>query len=245
MTKSRPVKKRRRLTTVPVAEQPTLLLPLVRRVSREEDRWSLSDDDLDRLAEVASVELTSEARRAIKTIASGWVDHDRDLQSPRPGDFKKRMQKMAKLVSAVLEVDLYRENAPILDRHLLHWLLNANFDDARNLLRISSSMAAQAEELIKSLEAVQQHLPRDLGRARPKDEDRFIIYLADQFETTGIKATAYTSAHTDSEYGETPFRNFVKQLYAMLPLRKKRKKSGLDEAIIRALEHRRKHSAKG
>jgi hypothetical protein len=87
-------------------------------------------------------------------------------------------------------------------------------------------------------------LPRDLGRARPKDEDRFIIYLADQFETTGIQATAYTSAHTVSEYGEAPFRNFVKQLYAMLPLKKRRRESGLDKAIIRALEYRRKHSAK-
>jgi hypothetical protein len=83
---------------------------------------------------------------------SRCIDHDRDLQSPRPGDFKKRMRKMAKLASAVLEVDLYRENAPVLDRHLLHWLLNADFDGARNLLRISGSITAQAVDSIKSLE---------------------------------------------------------------------------------------------
>jgi hypothetical protein len=242
MTKSRRVKEPRRSTSVPVAEQPTILWPVVSRLSPKEDQWSLSDNDIVRLEEAVGAQFTTEARRAINAIAAGWVAHDRGLQSPRPGDFKKRLQKMAKAASVAAALDLNRENAPSLDRHLFIWLNDAEFDTARDLLRISSSMAAQAEDLITLLEAVQKHLPPDLGRPRPMDDDRFIIYLADQFETTRIPATAYPTEHSDSHYGETPFRNFVHRFYAMLPLKKRRTQSGLDEAMIRALDYRRKNS---
>jgi len=243
MAKSRRVKKPRRSTTVPVAKQPAMLWPVVTRVSPHEAEWSLSDDNMDRLEEAACVQFTPEARRAIKAIAEGWVDHDRTLHRPRPGAFKKRFQMMAKVEPTSAELDLNREDAPSLDRHLFIWLLNADFEAARDLLRTSGAMAAQ--ELVKSVQVVQNHLPPDPGRTRPMDEDRFIVYLADQFETTGIQATAYANQYTDSHYGETQFRTFVHQLYAMLPLKKRRTQSGLDEAMIRALKDRRGHSEKG
>jgi hypothetical protein len=81
--------------------------------------------------------------------------------------------------------------------------------------------------------------------ARPKDEDRFIIYLADQFEASGGQAVAYSNIHSDSGYGETPFRKFVHEFYEALPIESRRTRSGLDEAILRALEYRRHHSTKG
>jgi len=76
------------------------------------------------------------------------------------------------------------------------------------------------------------------------DEERFIVALADQFETAGGRARAYTSEYSGSGYGETPFRNFVHAFYEMLPINSRRTPSGLDDAIRRAL-HRRRRAKKG
>jgi hypothetical protein len=113
------------------------------------------------------------------------------------------------------------------------------------MLAASSAVVATARELIALLSRVEQHRPVDKGRSRPMDEDRFIIYLADQFEAFGGRATAYRNEHTDSGYGETPFRNFVHKFYDMVPIESRRTKSGLDEAIRRALEYRRRHLQEG
>jgi hypothetical protein len=144
---------------------------------------------------------------------------------------------------AIEELDLNATNAPILDRHLLHWLMEAKFDGAQDVLQTSSSIISLAHALLGPLERAKQSLPPDGGRARPMDEERFIVALADQFETAGGHARAYTSAHSGSGYGETPFRNFVHAFYEMLPIKTRRTPSGLDDAVRRALDRRRR--AKG
>jgi hypothetical protein len=242
MAESRRIKKPRRSISVPVVQQNTILWPIVRRLGPEDD-WSLTDGDIAQLEQAAGVEFKPEARQAIKLIAAGWVSHDRDLQSPRPKDFRKRLHQMEKLAGAVADLDLDRESATSFDLHLSSWLLNADFQAARDLLRISTLMADQAHQLIKSLQLVQQHLPSDSGGSRPIDDHRFIIYLADQFETSGFQATGYADAYT--RYGDSPFRRLVHRLYAMLPIKKRRTQSGVDEAIIWALKERRRRSQKG
>jgi hypothetical protein len=74
------------------------------------------------------------------------------------------------------------------------------------------------------------------------DDDRFIQYLADQFEKCGGEAKAYATSHTDHGYAKTPFRDFVHQFYAFLSLKSRRTTSGLDGAMCDALTERRKQN---
>jgi hypothetical protein len=149
------------------------------------------------------------------------------------------------LERVIASVDLNRTGAPVLDRHLYIWLLDAGCDGANEMLAASDALIGQAHKLIGLLSTVEQNLPVDKGRRRPMDEDRFIIYLAEEFDASGGEATAYRSEHTVFGYAETAFRKFVHEFYKMLRLESHRKGCGLDEAIIRALEYRRRHSEKG
>jgi hypothetical protein len=135
----------------------------------------------------------------------------------------------------LLELD---DTASHLDYQLQNWLIAASCGG--ELLLVSASVCEQARLLINLLRCAQKNLPKDNGRARPRDEDRYIIYLADQFEASGGTALAYRDAYQDSGYALTPFRNFMHQLYDRLQLASRRTESGLDEAIIRALAYRRK-----
>jgi hypothetical protein len=224
--------------TAPTLPQPTVIYPVVNSPA---DDPELSDADLERLEVVAGIGFTPSVRTALRNIGAGWVAHDRMLQSPRPRAFQKRLQAMAQALERVIgQVDLNRTGAPVLDRHLFIWLLNADFDAAREMLATSSAVVANAQELIGLLAHVEQALPVDRGRPRPMDEDRFIIYLADQFEASGGQTSAYRTAHTESGYAEKPFRNFVHEFYKLLPITSRRTESGLDEAILRALKYRRR-----
>jgi hypothetical protein len=134
--------------------------------------------------------------------------------------------------AALLELD---DTAGHLDYQLKNWLINANCGGG--LLLVSASVCEQGHLLINLLRFAHKNLPKDSGRARPMDEDRFIIYL----EASGGRALAYRDLIRNSGYALTPFRNFMHQLYDRLQLASRRTESGLDEAIIRALAYRRKH----
>jgi hypothetical protein len=230
-------------TSAPSAPQPTVLYPVVMRPA---DHGELSEADIERLEAAGGIKFAPEIRRALKNTAAGWIAHDHLLQSPRPKEFRRRLRAMENaLKRAIDRLDLNRTDAPILDRHLYHWLLNADFESAKDMLRTSISLTQQAHGLSDLLRLVQQDLPVDKGRSRPMDEDRFILYLADQFEASGARASAYASQHSESGYGETPFRRFVHEFYAMLPIKSRRTRVGLDDAILRALEYRRCHLKKG
>jgi hypothetical protein len=205
----------------------------------------LSQAQIERLETVAGMNFKPDTRRKLQGIADNWLSHDLVLQSARPRDFRRRLQKMESVARrAIEELDLNATGVSILDRHLLHWLMEAKFDGAQDVLQTSSSIVSLAHALLGPLERAKQSLPPDSGGARPMDEERFIVALAEQFETAGGKARAYSSEHSSSGYGETPFRNFVHAFYDMLPIKSQRTPSGLDDAIRRAL-HRRRRAKKG
>ena len=118
----------------------------------------MSEGDIARLEEASGLEFKPKARQAIRLIAEGWVSHDRDLQSPRPRDFRKRLQQMEQVATTVMDIEIDRENATNFDLHLSTWLLNVDFEAARDTLRLSALMADQAHQLIEALRLVQQRL---------------------------------------------------------------------------------------
>jgi hypothetical protein len=232
-----------KIREVPTVPQPTVLHPVV--VACPADDPELSDADTDHLEALVGHIFTPAVRASLKSIAAGWVSHDRMLQSSRPKEFRKRLQTMRKALERVIEaLDLHRTDAPVLDRHLLHWLLNASFDGAKEMLAASSAIGGKAEEFLGLLSALEQNLPVDEGRRRPKDDDRFIIHLANQFEASGGRATASRTEYTESGYRETAFRKFVHEFYKMIPIRSRRTDGGLDEAIAHALSYRHRDSKK-
>ena len=232
------------MRSVPVIQQPTVLYPVVWSAPKfPPGHKLLSDANFRTLEKAGGLKLNAESRKALENTAGGWISHDRMLQSPRPRQFQQRLKEMeGALERLIISLDLNRGDAPILDHHLYNWLINNDFFivDAQ-----AASLIHNSQQLINLLRHVQKSLPTDKGRRRPMDDDRFVIYLAEPFEKSGGRASAYASAHTESGYGDTPFRKFVHQFYELLPLKSRRTESGLDETIIRALEYRRRHSQKG
>jgi hypothetical protein len=201
-------------------------------------RTKLAHHQFQALQETGRILLTDGARRALNNIAQAWISHDAVLHSPRPADFRARLKAMrAPVEKACAETDLLRPNATVLDQHLYHWLFDRNPTDTAVFLQQLGELPAIIEFLEraeKSLSAVNR------GTARAMDEGRFIRFLADQFENCGRKASAYATAHTKIGFADTPFRAFIHQFYEFLPLKSKRRRSGLDQAICLALKERRK-----
>jgi hypothetical protein len=186
------------------------------------------------LEKSGQISLTTEAQRALKNIADGWIAHDRALHSPRPAEFRARLCSMiASLEKAYAETDLLRADAPVLDQHLYHWLMGK--DGTSDVLGQLAALPTTIEFLRKA----KSSLAADSGSARPMDEGRFIQFLADQFEKCGCKARAYATSHKADGYAHTPFRAFVHIFYGFLSLKSRRTRSGLDEAMCRALRDRR------
>jgi hypothetical protein len=195
----------------------------------------LSESQFTALEVEGQISLTPESRRSLNNIVEAWTSHDRALHSPRPAEFRSRLQSIRiSLQSAYADADLNRAGATSFERHLYHWLLElpGGIDGLSQL--------ASLTHVIEFLLRAEQLLPTDSGSARPKDDHRFIQYLADQFEACGGKARAYLSSHNDEGYAKTPFRQFVQRFYGFLSLKSRRTRSGLDEAIRAALMQRRK-----
>jgi hypothetical protein len=238
---------RNRLKSVPVAQQATVMYPLVmREPSRPHDHKELSEADFQALESAGGIRFEPDTRRALEGIAAGWMSHDLVLHSPRPRQFRKRLQEMKQAVErTITSLDLNKGDAPILDHHLYNWMNNVGFDGADDLLQSSTILMQEGRKLIDLLQRAQGSLPLDKGRSRPKDDDRFIIFLAIKFEASGGRAVAFKNSHTASGYGDTHFRKFIHKFYQLLPIKSRRTASGLDEAIIRALKYRRSRSEKG
>jgi hypothetical protein len=142
----------------------------------------------------------------------------------------------ASLERASAKTDLLRPDAPALDQHLYHWLVDRGLPGTGEALNQLAGLAAT----IEFLKIAEKSLPADSGSARPMDEHRFIQYLADQFEECGGVAKAYATSHTDEGYAKTPFRDFVHRYYEFLSLKSRRTRSGLDGAVCEAMTKRRK-----
>ena len=65
---------------------------------------------------------------------------------------------MEQVATTVMDIEIDRENATNFDLHLSTWLLNVDFEAARDTLRLSALMADQAHQLIEALRLVQQRL---------------------------------------------------------------------------------------
>jgi hypothetical protein len=222
--------------TVPTVEQPTVLYPVISHANE----WKLSAEAIRGLEAVGGVEFKSDAAKALGRIAAAWVAHDRVLRSPRPKKFRGRFRRAGKALERAIKLLDFNEGDAV-DQQLHHWLINSAFRGTPDLLQVSACVIEQGNQLIELLNHASKALPADSGRRRPGDEERFIIYLADQFEGSGGRARAYANKHRDSGYADTSFRKFVHQFYALLPIASRRTSSGLDEAIIRALRYRRRH----
>jgi hypothetical protein len=200
----------------------------------------LSEEDIRLLEASGGIEFTLGVRSALQRIAASWIIDDRVLQSPRPKEFRRRLTKSGKALGRAIALLDFNEGDAV-DQQLHHWLINSGFRGAPDLLHFSVCMIDMGNRLIELLSLASRALPSDSGRRRPMDEERFIIYLADQFEASGGRALAYANKHKESGYADTSFCRFVHQFYALLPIVSKRSRSGLDEAIIRALKYRRGH----
>jgi hypothetical protein len=181
------------------------------------------------------VSLTPESRRTLNNIAESWISHDRMRHSPRPAKFRLRLQSIRiSLEKAHAQADLNRVGATPFERHLYHWLfgLPGGIDGLSQLVALNG--------IIEFLYRAEKSLPPDSGSARPRDDYRFIQYLADQFEACGGKARAYLSSHSEEGYAKTSFRQFIHRFYEVLSLKSRRTRRGLDEAIRQAVMDRRK-----
>jgi hypothetical protein len=195
----------------------------------------LTDAQLDAAAAAGQISLSPDSRRSLNNIAESWTTHDEALHSPRPHEFRARLESIRRLLEkARSKADLNHNGASRLERQLFHWLLElpGGPDGLSQLAALNSA--------IQFLREAEQSLPPDSGRARPMDDHRFIRYLADQFQANGSKVAAYRSSHNVEGYARTPFRQFVHKFYSYLPLKTRRTRSGLDEAIRQALRGRRR-----
>jgi len=187
------------------------------------------------LETAGKVSLTPESRRALNNIAEGWISHDLMLHSPRPAKFRSRLQSIRTcLEKAHARADLNRVGATPFERHLYHWLLGLPGGTD------GLSQLGALDGIIEFLHTAEKSLPPDSGSSRPRDDYRFIQYLADQFEACGGKARAYLSSHSEEGYAKTPFRQFVHRFYGFLSLKSRRTRCGLDEAIRQTLMGHRK-----
>lgn len=212
--------------------KPTVLWPVVSIADASPDLTETQFTDLETAGRIS---LTPESRRTLNNIAESWVSHDRMLDSPRPVKFRSRLLSIrTSLEKAHARADLNRVGATPFERHLYHWLLGlpGGIDGLSQLAALNG--------LIEFLHRAEQSLPPDSGSARPRDDYRFIQYLADQFEACGGKARAYVSSHSEEGYAKTPFRQFVHWFYTLLPLNLRRTSRGLDEAIRQVLMDRRR-----
>ncbi len=230
--------RRQKLTTLPSRDQPTVLWPVVSRV---ESRFELSEAGYSVLEGCGKISLTTEAHRILGDIAESWVAHDRVLNSPRPWDFKSRLTEIINALKAAREaVDINRCGASQMERHLINWLANLKIAGEAPYFEYSQSLESSMLLMLDFFEAAITALPMDTGAPRHKDEERYLILLADLFEAAGGRAVAYPSKHAAEGYADTPFRQFVHHYYNLLPLKSRRTRSGLDEALRRALRFRRR-----
>src|SRR3954453_20213471 len=104
-----------RQASVRVIRQRTVIYPVV-EISKTVKRARLTDAQFELLEQAGGKGLTAAARRNLENIAQGWVDRDVVLQSARPNEFRRRLDKARRSGERVIEaVDFYRADATTLD----------------------------------------------------------------------------------------------------------------------------------
>jgi hypothetical protein len=214
----------------------SIIHPLVQERGPE---FRLADADFDELQLVGEITLSNELRQRLNDIAHFWTSRLRELQSPRPKQFRTRL----KLIEDTLEqayraLDLNREGTSSWEYHLFNWARNSGVDGAASFFEDTDQLLIRMRRMIELSARLEQALPKDGGRWRPFDDERFFIALADVFERAGGASVAYWSEYP-SGMADTPFRRFAQAFYKLLPVKSKRKLTGVDGALRDAMRSRR------
>jgi hypothetical protein len=220
-----------------------IIYPLAARAAPDVE---LSQNNFAELERVGRLALDPDLRGRLSDLAHFWVGEQRRLTSPRPKQFRQRLQQIEKtLKDAHAALDLNRESSPMWERHLFNWIRNSGalgaeafFEDANELLMRMQRMRALAA-------SAQKALPHDAGRSRPYEDERLIVALSTIFEAAGGTAAVYSSEHAASGVADTPFRRFAHTFYRLLPMKPKRSTSGLDQALRLALRSQRRRKRTG
>jgi hypothetical protein len=224
---------RRRVST------PSPFFPTVTGVSGED--FKIDDAEFEQLEKAGNVKLSDQQRANLITLGDFWINDLRIRRTARPKQFAECLDKMISAFSGAEEACRLDEKVGSLERHLLHWAMEASVNDANSLLNMLATLEKKLKTASESLVALKSSLPLDPGRQRPFDDERRIIFLADIFEAAGGKATAYLSDHSQTgSMADTPFRRFARRFHAMLAADDKRDPGGLDKALLSALKGRRK-----
>jgi hypothetical protein len=140
------------------------------------------------------------------------------------------------LTQALKAIGLNDWSATELDRHLLHWVMEAPIERASDVL---GALESQIEVALKTVAALKDCLPDDPGKPRPYEDERRLSSLALIFEEAEGVASVYNDSHA-GKIADTPFRRFAQEFYRILPADGKRKPGGLDNALRDVLIARRR-----
>jgi hypothetical protein len=221
------------------AKTPSLLAPVVTAASGEV--FNIDDVQISRLEEAGNVKLSEQQRTSLITLGIFWIDDLRLRSTAQPKQFSECLDKMISAFSGAEEACRLDDKVGGIERHLLHWAMDARVKDANSLPTMLAATEMQLKIARETLVALKSSLPLDPGGQRPFDDERRIISLADIFEAAGGKPTAYLSEHSETgSMADTPFRQFAQRFYAMLPADDKRDPGGLDKALLSARKARRK-----
>jgi hypothetical protein len=161
------------------------------------------------MEKAGGVTFSESQRRFLHTLADFWLGDLRQRRSARPGAFRKRLDEMTNAFThALAAIRLNDLDATELDRHLLHWLLEAPNREALGAL---GALESQLEVALKTVADLKACLPQDPGKPRPYGDERRLNSLADIFEATGGVASVYSDS--EGRIANTPFRRFAQEFY--------------------------------
>lgn len=221
---------------------PPALLPVVTGMLSQD--FKIVDAEFGLLEEVGGIKLSKEQRVKLVTLAEFWI-HDLQIRrTARPKQFQECFDKIIMTLSRAEEACCLNERVGSLERHLLHWTMEAPVKDANMFPAKLAALELQIKTVREITVELRNSLPPDPGRQRPFNDERRIIFLADIFEDAGGKAVAYAGGYYEAgSMANTPFRRFAQHFYSLLPADDKRDPGGLDDALRDALATRRAQRA--
>ena len=217
---------------------PPQLFPVVTGIPSED--FKIEDDQFAQMEQAGDVKLLDQQRTSLLTLGNFWIDDLRLRRTARPKQFSECFDKMITAFTHAEEACRLNEKVGSVERHILHWAMEAPVKDANEFSITLAALEFQLKTVRETVAALKSTLPPDPGRQRPFDDERRIIFLADIFEEAGGNPTAYLSEHSETgSMADTAFRRFAHRFYAMLAADDKRDPGGLDKALRLALNTRR------
>jgi hypothetical protein len=94
---------------------------------------------------------------------------------------------MKQLRQAHEALDLNRPEAPEWDGQLLYWLQTVSAEADEPFFEESSELLKRTERMIQRFEGLVAALPKDAGRRRPYNDQRFLSDMADIFGSASVR----------------------------------------------------------